>query len=236
MNLLLLEPGDFVDGTSTIRLTDRRLQHVREVLRSQVGESLRVGLLEGPLGEGRITALGSGALEMSVTLGHPPPPPAPITLLLALPRPKVLRRLLAAITSMGVKTLFLIHSYRVEKSYWQTPFLTESAIRKQLLLGLEQGGDTLLPTVHLRRRFKPFVEDELPGLAEGTQALVAHPGTGSPAPSRGDRTVTLAIGPEGGFIPYEIERLQKAGFASFQLGPRALRVETAVAAILGRLL
>ncbi len=219
-----------------MRLTDHRLRHVQKVLRSQIGDSLRVGLLDGPLGEGRIAALGPDVLEMTVTLVHSPPPPAPVTLILALPRPKVLRRLLASITSMGVKTLFLIHSYRVEKSYWQTPFLAPSAIRRQLLLGLEQGGDTVLPAVHLRRRFKPFVEDELPGLADGTRALVAHPATPPPAPPVGDQRVTLAIGPEGGFIPYEIEMLQGAGFGTFRLGLRTLRVETAVPAILGRFL
>jgi len=47
--------------------------------------------------------------------------------------------------------------------------------------------------------------------------------------------VTLAIGPEGGFIAEEIASLAKVGFQPVVLGPRILRVETAVAAILGRL-
>jgi RsmE family RNA methyltransferase len=47
--------------------------------------------------------------------------------------------------------------------------------------------------------------------------------------------VTLAIGPEGGFIDQEIGSLTGAGFRPVHLGSRILRVETAVAALAGRL-
>jgi RsmE family RNA methyltransferase len=47
--------------------------------------------------------------------------------------------------------------------------------------------------------------------------------------------VTLAIGPEGGWIPYEVDLLNKAGLQPVQLGDRILRVETAVTALLARL-
>jgi RsmE family RNA methyltransferase len=47
--------------------------------------------------------------------------------------------------------------------------------------------------------------------------------------------VTLVIGPEGGFIPFEIELLEKNGFQAVTLGPRILRVENAIPALAGRL-
>lgn len=47
--------------------------------------------------------------------------------------------------------------------------------------------------------------------------------------------MTLAIGPEGGWIPYEVELLAKAGLTPVQLGDRILRVETAVTAMLSRI-
>jgi RsmE family RNA methyltransferase len=157
-------------------------------------------------------------------------------MLLALPRPKMLKRTLQTIATMGVKHLYLINSYRVEKSYWQTPYLQPDAIEEELLLGLEQGVDTLLPRVHLRQRFKPFVEDELPALIAGKQALLAHPADDAMVCPRSTSVETVvALGPEGGFIPYEITKLKDAGFTPVTLGTRILRVETAVPVILAKL-
>ena len=44
----------------------------------------------------------------------------------------------------------------------------------------------------------------------------------------------LVVGPEGGFVPRELETLAAAGARTVGLGPRALRVETAVVALLAR--
>jgi RsmE family RNA methyltransferase len=43
------------------------------------------------------------------------------------------------------------------------------------------------------------------------------------------------LGPEGGFIPFEVEHLREAGATFVELGPRILRVETAVVAAVARL-
>jgi RsmE family RNA methyltransferase len=158
-----------------------------------------------------------------------------LTLLLALPRPKMLKRVLQTVASMGVPKLILLNSYRVEKSFWQTPFLQPEAIREQLILGLEQARDTLLPEVLIEKRFKPFVEDQLGALAQGSLGLVGHPGDYPSCPRAVTQAVTLAIGPEGGWIPYEVEKLAAAGLQPVQLGERILRVETAVTALLARL-
>ena len=48
----------------------------------------------------------------------------------------------------------------------------------QSILGLEQAGDTILPTIRLHRLFKPFVRGELSDSIGGKLALLpAHPGT-----------------------------------------------------------
>jgi RsmE family RNA methyltransferase len=234
MNLILLFEEDFI-GDQRVRLCERRREHVQNVHRAELGDQLTVGLLNGSMGTGEVVVNEGDTLELQVNLHQLPPPGLPLTLLLALPRPKMLKRILQTVTAMGVKKLVLLNSYRVEKSYWQTPILHEENLRQQLVLGLEQAKDTRLPEVILRKRFKPFVEDELPAMMANSRALVAHPNTNKACPRQVDSATTLAIGPEGGFIEYEIEKLAEVGFEAVHLGPRILRVENAVPAILGRL-
>ena len=123
MNLILLFDDDVISAAGRVRLHGRRQAHVRNVMRPEVGDTLRVGRLNGALGTGRMVALTDAALEMDVTLTQAPPAPLPLTLLLALPRPKSLKRVLQAVTAMGVKRIVLMNAWRVEKSYWESPAL-----------------------------------------------------------------------------------------------------------------
>lgn len=234
MNLLLLEEADFIAADRVV-LRDRRLKHMREVHRTEVGDSMRVGRINGLMGQAQVCRLDACEAELVVQFDRQPPAKLPLTLVLALPRPKMLRRVFQTVATLGVQRLILVNSYRVEKSFWQTPFLQPDAIREQLVLGLEQARDTVVPEVNMEKRFKPFVEDRLPALADGTLGLVGHPGPFAPCPRDVEQPVTLAIGPEGGWIPYEVELLEKAGLAPVQMGERILRVETAVTALVSRL-
>lgn len=234
MNLILLFDSDFID-TNRVRLAGRRLKHILDVHRVSEGDELTVGLLNGRIGIGRVAELTNEALDLDVRYERQPPAPLPVTLILSLPRPKVLRRVLKTVSAMGVKKIYLINACRVEKSYWQSPFLEEDAVRDQLVLGLEQARDTVLPSVELRQRFRPFVEDELPGLIASTLPLVAHPGPFRSFPRSTKQPMTLAVGPEGGFIPFEIEMLLSLGFTAVSLGKRILHVEAAIPALLSRL-
>ena len=234
MNLLLLESQDFIND-QLVTLTGRRLKHVLEVHKANVGDELRVGKINGRVGTGVILELTEETMTLSVTLTEEPPEPLPLTILLALPRPKMLKRSLQHLTSLGAKTIVLMNAYRVEKSFWQSPWLSEEKIHDQLILGLEQARDTILPEVILEKRFKPFVEDRLPAMVEGKRGLVAHPVGGKRCPHQLEIDCVLAIGPEGGFIPYEVEKMEEAGFERVHLGSRILRVETAVTAIVSKL-
>lgn len=235
MNLVLFSNNDFIaDNVISIRDT-RRLQHINNIHQVTLGESLKVGLLNGNIGSGEVIFCSHEEIRLAVSLTQTPPPALPVTLVLALPRPKMLKRTLQTLATLGVKKIYLINSYRVEKSYWQTPLLSQESIHEHLLLGLEQGCDTLLPEITLAKRFKPFVEDELKNIVGSSRALVAHPYTDLPCPAQINYPITLAIGPEGGFIPYEIDLLEKCGFRAVNLGDRIMRVETVVPYLLGRL-
>lgn len=234
MNLLLLEEADFVAADRVV-LADRRFTHMQEIHRVTVGDNLRVGRINDLMGKATVLRLETHEAELEVVFDQQPPAKLPLTLVLAVPRPKMLRRLFQTVATLGVPRLILVNSYKVEKSFWQTPFLHPDSIRENLILGLEQARDTVLPEVIIEKRFKPFVEDRLPSIAAGTLGLVGHPGPYPACPRAVEQTVTLAIGPEGGWIPYEVELLGQAGLTPVQLGERILRVETAVTALLSRI-
>ncbi len=237
VNLLLLFDEDF-QPNGTARLTGRRAQHAREVLKAEPGESLRVGRLNGLTGTGEVLENTPGVLHLRVDLTEEPPPRAGVDLLLAIPRPKALKKVLPAVASLGVDRIVLVNAARVEKSYFDSKVLNEAFVRELLLQGLEQARDTRLPEVLIRERFRPFVEDELNDVfGPEPLRLLPHPPSSHSLQAR-DIThatrVVLAIGPDGGWVPFEAQLLETHAFQPFSLGPRILRVETAVPVLLGQ--
>jgi 16S rRNA (uracil1498-N3)-methyltransferase len=230
MNLVLLFADDFASEDVAL-LHGRRAEHIARVHRAAEGKTLVVGIADGRIGSGTITKMTNDSVEMRVALDRDPPPPLPLTLILALPRPKVLNRVIASATSLGVKDIHLINAWRVEKSYWKSPKLSDKNLREQCIAGLEQARDTVLPRITLRRFFRQFVE----AFSSDALKLVAHPHASAECPRNVNVPTVLAIGPEGGFIPEEIASFERAGFQSVTIGERILRVETAVAALIARL-
>ncbi|GHC22652.1 16S rRNA (uracil(1498)-N(3))-methyltransferase [Aidingimonas halophila] len=236
MNLILLDDTDFLDRHQACIRDPRRLQHLHDVHHVEIGDTLTLGRREGGIGRGRLTEFsGQRAVFEFEALDQAPPAPLPIELILALPRPRMLARTLEHVTALGVKSITLMHTRRVEKSYWQSPELHPDKIHQHLVLGLEQARDTRLPSVSLEPRFKPFVEDRLAGWLDERQGLLAHPGTPAPCPRGIEHPTILVVGPEGGFIDYEVDTLLDVGCQGIHLGERILRVETAVIALLSRL-
>ena len=239
MNLLLFEQQE-VNGLHGDRLvlTDHRAEHIRTVLKRTIGDTLRIGMVNGRIGRGKILRLDGSAVELEVKLDGEPPSPPEVELILALPRPIMLQRILKQATVMGVYRFHLIRSAKVEKSFFQTPVLEPEKIRELLLEGLTQAVDTRLPEVLIHKRFKPFVQDIVPTLSG--QGLLAHPGATAELPevypkSGGKEKILLAIGPEGGWNDFEVENFLAQGFAGVSLGKRILHVDTAVVALLAQL-
>lgn len=235
MNLLLLEPAE-LEADGTAHLTGRRAKHAMEILRVQPGGRIRVGVRRGEVGAAEVLSRDPQSLSLRVSLTAPPPPRPGIDLLLAIPRPKALKKVLPAAASLGVDRIVLVNAARVEKSYFDSKVLAAAFLDELLSLGLEQARDTRAPEVIVRERFRPFVEDELQALFGNSLRVLPHP----PAPRSlvqlgpiAERVV-LAIGPEGGWVPFEVELLERHGFHPVTVGPRVLRVETAVPLLIGQ--
>jgi 16S rRNA (uracil1498-N3)-methyltransferase len=238
LNLLLLEP-DEIGGDGTAVVGGRRAHHIVTVLGAGVGASLRAGVVRGPTGTATVTAVERDRVNLEVALSETAPAPPRVELVLALPRPKALSRVVETAATLGVGRIDLVNAWRVDKSYFGSERLDPDSLRHHLVLGCEQGGTTWVPDIAVHRLLMPFIEGELARRCAGRRCLIAHPRAGTAledvAPPGGAGPAVVSIGPEGGWIDRELASFADLGFAAFHMGPRVMRVETAVAAVLAQL-
>ena len=232
MNIIHLHRDDLWLDHHTVMISDRRHQHICAVLRASVGDTIRVGLLGGAQGEGRVEEIDDSAVRLHVQLDQSPPVRHRFDIVLALPRPKMLRRIFRTVAEFGVANLHLINSARVEKSYWQSPLLKPARVAEALQAGMERSRDTVAPVVHQHRLFRPFVEDELRTICADRPCWIAAIGAIRPLGDAASAPAVVMIGPEGGFVPFEIELAQRVVAEPVHLGSRILSVDTALTSAL----
>ncbi len=239
MNIILFSNHE--RNNNTITLTGRQATHIKKILRACPGDKLKIGQINGPRYEADVVTIENDQAILHISKQLTPEKIAHQTdLILAMPRPIMLKRILSQIATFGVGRLFIIRSNRVEKSFLSASLLAKDNIHQRLLHGLEQGGHTTLPEIHIFQRFRPFAEDFLPTISNKyNNKLLAHPKVPhnlSQSYCYGQPNKTLlAIGPEGGWVDFEIETLQQQGLTPFHMGPRILRVDSAVPALLAQI-
>jgi len=230
MNVVLFEPGE-----PTTRLGGERAAHVIDVLGLGVGGRFRIGVIDGPLGTAEILAIENGVLTLACTLQDVVPAPSRIDLILALPRPKVLARLLSPIAQLGVRRLILTGAWKVERFYFDAHVLSEAEYRPKLIEGVAQAKDTRLPIVSVHRSIAFLLDHELDSLVPSATRVVVDPSGAMPLESAlSSSPLVLAIGPEGGFTGRELGHLADRGFQAASLGSRVLRSDVATIAALAR--
>lgn len=254
MNRILLEKGEIADGRAAF--SDGRAEHVLNVLHGEVGQVLKTGEIDGLIGTSVITEIrglheraegsvqrGSGLLAGTVVVecSHSEMAPEPwIDLVLAPPRPRVLKRLLPQLASLGVRKIVLIGAEKVEKAFWGAQLLKENVYRPLLAEGLMQSGTTRMPEIRCERNFRRYVETVMDAEFGNTTKFVAHPGGISYAPGKRVPVETggcvLAVGPEGGWTDAEVEQLERKGFRRYSLGRRILRTDTATIALIAQMM
>ncbi len=229
MNLLLFTRAELDHALPT---ADPRAQHLRSVLRRAVGEEFDLGVLDGPRGKGRVTALpADGSVSFSVALGAEPPPLPPLQLIIGLPRPQTARKILQECTALGVGALHFVATGRADRSYAQSTLWSSGEWREHLIEGAQQAFCTRLPAVTSDRPLASALADLPPeALRLALDNYEAATGLAEVAlPSRSPSAV-LALGPERGWDQSDRAALRAAGFTLVHLGPRVLRVETACVA------
>ena len=261
MNRILFEKDEIVDGIATFG--GERAEHVMNVLHGEVGQVLKTGEIGGFIGTGVITGItrppsSVSNPEITVACSHDKRSLRPwVDLILAPPRPRVMKRLLPQLATMGVGRILLVGAKKVEKDFWGATLLKPENYRPLLIDGLMQAGTSILPTLETRRNFRKFVKEELDTLWPEAKRIVAHPYGGGEDIRRGtedlrgletlDRNrslksnvsrprILLAVGPEGGWTDEEVTLLGEHGFARYSLGSRILRTDTATIALLAQLM
>lgn len=244
MNRILFEKDEIVDGIATFG--GERAEHVMNVLHGEVGQILKTGEIGGFIGTGVITGItrppsSVSSPEITVACSHDKRSLRPwVDLILAPPRPRVMKRLLPQLATMGVGRIFLVGAKKVEKDFWGATLLKPENYRPLLIDGLMQAGTSILPTLETRRDFRKFVKEELDTLWPEAKRIVAHPYDGNRTieqPERSNnRAILLAVGPEGGWTDEEVTLLEEHGFARYSLGSRILRTDTATIALLAQLM
>lgn len=235
MNLMILERHE-LDAEERVTVSGVRARHLHTVLRATPGQPIRIGVLDGPLGSGVITAITADTAALACTFDLPVPDRPAVDVLLAVPRPKVLRRLWAQLAALGVGRIVLTNAARVERNYFDTHVLEAATYRPLLIEGLQQARDTRLPLVSVHRSFRILVEDDLTALSDAATRLVADPASRDPIHARltppPPGRVLLAVGPEGGWNQFERDLLAAHGFVGVTMGARTLRSDTALVALL----
>ena len=231
MNRILFESSEIADGIATC--SDARSEHILSVLHGEVGQMLKTGELDGKIGTGAIVSIDGPTVAIRVSHSEESLRPW-CDLVLAPPRPRVMKRLLPQLASLGVGTIVLVGAKKVEKDFWGATLLKEENFRPLVVDGLMQAGTSILPRLETRRNFRRFVTDELDALFPTTNRVVGHPGGASDLPARREGRLLLAVGPEGGWTDDEVELLESRGFSRYSLGSRILRTDTALVALLAR--
>ena len=231
MNRILFESSEIVDGVATC--SDARAEHILAVLHGEVGQTLKTGEIDGRIGTGEIVSIEGRTVAVKVS--HTEESLRPwCDLVLAPPRPRVMKRLLPQLASLGVGTIVLVGAKKVEKDFWGATLLKEENYRPLLVDGLMQAGTSVVPRMETRRNFRRFVGDELDSLFPTANRVVGHPGGAPNAPAQKPGRLLLAVGPEGGWTDDEVSLLESHGFSRYSLGSRILRTDTALVALLAR--
>lgn len=236
MNLLLLNQSE-LDAGNEVVLEGERAKHLRRILKVQPGDQVRVGLVDGNVGFGTVVAIEGFAVRLLCECDQAPPAKGEDTLLLAFARPKVLLRCLEHATALGFGKIVLFRSKRVEKSHLSSSAMNPEVMNRHVVHGLVQARRTLRPELTFLPNFKDLLEANFDTLVSRENRFLADPDVPEEAALAqiSNGPLSVAIGPEGGFVPFELEALRDNGFQLVKAGSQPLRVETAVAYLTGQL-
>lgn len=200
-------------------------RHLFRARRIGIGERLRVVDGEGRARWGEVIQVGrSSAL---VELAEPAAPNEPrlrLEVLVATLRPERASWLVEKATELGAGAIRFLNTERGPRSFGAG---TADRLRRVAIAAVEQCHRAHCPEVTGPH---PFAEVATLATAAGHRWLLDPTAPSPPPVTPPSPMESLLVGPEGGWSPAELETLEAAGWERISLGPRTLRIETAVLA------
>jgi 16S rRNA (uracil1498-N3)-methyltransferase len=237
----------FVDGALTpgsiVDLARETGSHLAKVLRARSGDELILFNGDGREFAGVIEAVRGSRVSASIGAARSIDRESPFTLTLVqcVPRGDRMDFIVQKATELGVRRIVPVLSRRSvvrldgaqaasKQAHWQAVAVS----------ACEQCGRNRLPAVEAPRSLLDYLGATTPKETSGLLRLVLEPEGAAQAPQRA-RSIdndaaepvagaVIAIGPEGGFAPEELEAFELSAFSRVRLGPRVLRTETAAIA------
>lgn len=219
---------------ATLALPETAAGHLVRVLRLGVGDACVLFNGDGCDYQARIASAGKRAASVEIVARRAVDNESPLRIVLvqALARGEKMDWIVQKATELGVAGILPVASERGEvKLDGERADKRVAHWRSVAISACEQSGRARLPDIAP----PAALPEALRTLATTTSRLMLEPGAARSLASldaADGNTIAIAIGPEGGWSPRDLDALSAAGFVGVRLGPRVLRTETAgIAAI-----
>ena len=252
-NCVFYKNDKSINGGFVFYKNDERYLHIKKVLHLKEGDVFKAGIINGKIGEALISHLSEEKIVFSFGPNTPdknldntdagkieskPLPLPPIKIILGFPRPIQLRRILRDAASLGFAEIILCGTELGERSYLKSNLSNPEEIKKYLLDGISQAGQTLLPAFSFCSSVKEALKNLKAASFKGSKVLLDigdFPSLSTFRMIKGE-SVLIAIGSERGWTQNERVAFFSEGFISYSMGKRILRTETALTSALSVLL
>lgn len=267
MNIVLFSDDDCatpdcINDGCVFYKNDERYLHIKKILHLKEGDVFKAGIINGKIGEALISHLSEEKIVFSFCPNTPdkniadkgadknkdrkdayevekiPLPLPPIKIILGFPRPIQLRRILRDAASLGFAEIVLCGTELGERSYLKSNLSSPEEIKKYLLDGISQAGQTLLPAFSFCSSVKEALKDLKAASFKGSKVLLDigdFPSLSTFRMTKGE-SVLITIGSERGWTQNERDVFFSEGFIPYSMGKRILRTETALTSALSVLL
>ena len=212
--------------SATVELPPEEAHHVRKVYRKQPGEMIELTNGQGLWARGEVETADPRRLACIIREIREMPAPSArnITVALATIRPNRMDWAVEKLSELGVGAIQPLLTEFTSIKTFKTAHLEKIAVS-----AIKQSRQFYLPRLLTPLTFTAWLQKI--SAVDGSQRFLAHlqddAVTFRTHPPAGDRPLTIAIGPEGGFSEEEIEQARATGFRFLKLNDAILRTETA---------